>query len=358
MTIQKLQKFSIGDILTTPAGHKFKVVHNEAKTIEAYDDNDRLQNVAVHVSTTETFNSTDGRILAIRILRADNDADASFINAADIEAFLDEDANDFAEQVFVNDSEDDIAAIFKKADELYADKPEPINIYGLYRNIVPRVRIPSIRSNKSLDDQTNGWWLVYLDADQQPYLVDTYHIQQCSTRSTDEFLQKRIKALDEKTDESEIIWKSNFEFCYGGSIKLTDENRKYFELVEDIRNLKLTNVPEHYVKKDVIPHVKLWFEHAWRYNGVSLVRADAKPDSDRIVLDEIRDIIGDARTPYAPSDYRFQNMKKPESDDARKLVELAQQYISKLQELSDEFNEFYDGWAEEYREVSDRIDAE
>lgn len=170
--------------------------------------------------------------------------------------------------------------------------PEGFNPYGLYRNVVSRSSIPMLFSD-FMDDQTQEQWLCFKDKDGVCYLVDTYHIkipsiskrfyETCGNR-TDPYIAQRIAAIDEGKDESYTIAHANFDYYYGGAVKVDDYTIKCFELVCDLREMRLCDNPDDYRSEDVVRHVMLWFEHGYRTHGVALVRRDATVDNDRKVI--------------------------------------------------------------------------
>lgn len=170
--------------------------------------------------------------------------------------------------------------------------PAGFNPYGLYRNIVSRSSIPMLKSD-SMDDQTQEQWLCFRDKDGVCYLVDTYHIESpsiakrfyetCGNR-TDPYIAQRIAAIDEGKDESYTIAHANFDYYYDGAVKVDDYTIKCFELVCDLREMRLCDNPDDYRSEDVVRHVMLWFEHGYRTHGVALVRRDATVDNDRKVI--------------------------------------------------------------------------
>lgn len=104
-----------------------------------------------------------------------------------------------------------------------------INEFGLYKNKTPRWKIPGIKSDRQLDDQTQGWWLPFYDENRDLYLVDTYHISAgYFPWKTDEFIQAFVKNNKEKKPCKGIIQKANYDYYYSGSIKVTDSIEHYF----------------------------------------------------------------------------------------------------------------------------------
>ena len=108
-----------------------------------------------------------------------------------------------------------------------------INEFGLYRNVKPRYLIPDLKSDRTLDEQTQGWWLPYYDKEGNIHLVDTYHISGIYKGYGNDFLNNFIEDKNNKKDDSFLIGKSNFDYCYGGSVKITPTTEQYFELVNE-----------------------------------------------------------------------------------------------------------------------------
>lgn len=160
-----------------------------------------------------------------------------------------------------------------------------INEFGLYRNTKPRWKIPGIKSDRQLDNQTQGWWLPFYDENGDLYLVDTYHI---STGyfpwKTDEFLQAFVENNKDKRPCKGIIKKANYDYYYSGSVKVTDSIELFFEEVCDLRDMcKCQGNPDEYLEKDIVRNVQFWFEHGYP-NGVTLRRKDAKLNMDKIAM--------------------------------------------------------------------------
>lgn len=182
--------------------------------------------------------------------------------------------------------------------------PAGFNPYGLYRNVVSRSSIPQLKSDSFLDGQTQGQWLCFRDKDGVCYLIDTYHIESpsiakrfgdaCDNR-TDAYIMQRIAAIDEGKDESYAIAHADFDYYYGGSVKVTASSLKYFELVCDLRDVRLCDNPDDYRSEDIIRNVMLWFEHGYLTHGVTLVRRDAAIDNDCKVLAACDNALNDCR---------------------------------------------------------------
>ena len=215
----------------------------------------------------------------------------------------------------------------------------PMNIYGLYANVVSRSIIVQ-RSDRQLDDSSYGLWLVYLDEDGTPYLVDTYHIdawlRYFGPHAADRFLADRVKALDAHEDDHYAIVHSNTEYYYSGSVKMTPYILEYFRLVCDIRDVEETQQPQFYADDDVITDVKLWKDA----NRVSLVRKAACVDNDSIVESECDRAMTGSKAPYA--------MPMPDvtpvSDFSKEYASLTREYLAKLDGMSSEWKAFLDEW--------------
>lgn len=163
-----------------------------------------------------------------------------------------------------------------------------INSFGLYKSNVPRWKIPGLKSDRRLDDQTQDWWLPFFDENGNIHMVDTYHIELRSTKEGQTILDRIIKEATEKTDNSWLIFRANSQYYYGGSVKITEETEKYFEEVCDLRDFEISKADANdYSKKDFVDGVQLYFEYAYP-NGVLLLRKNAKKDFNREVQNFIR----------------------------------------------------------------------
>lgn len=168
-----------------------------------------------------------------------------------------------------------------------------INKFGLYENIVPRHRIWGLKSDASLDNQTQGWWLPFFK-DGEIYLVDTYHIDYTTATS----LEKFIEDNENNKDNSWLINKANWDYYYGGSVKITPTTEGCFKEVCDLRYFEFTkNDPNDYEKEDVVRHVQLWREHGYP-NGVTLKRKDASKSINRQALNKINKTFDDIHTSW------------------------------------------------------------
>lgn len=244
-------------------------------------------------------------------------------------------------------------------------KPEPtlINIYGLYRNVVPRYMIPGLKSDADLDNQTQGWWLVWLGKDGEPYLVDTYHIGSPSIDAdiskahdgsrTDAAIAQHVRDLDERKDLSYGIHRANFDYYYGGSIHLTKDILPYFEMVCDLREVRHCTNPDDYPEDAVICNVQLWFEHAYNWHssrhGVSLVFKDAEEDNTRKVIAECDRIIRECC--QAPRASYLRPSVTPKTGTAVAYHELTNEYIDKLRKLEKEFDRFQNEFHEKRKGI-------
>lgn len=136
-----------------------------------------------------------------------------------------------------------------------------INSFGLYKSNVPRWKIPGLKSDRRLDDQTQGWWLPFYDQNGDIHMIDTYHIELRSTKEGQTILDRIVKEATEKTDNSWLISSANSQYFYGGSVKITEETEKYFEEVCDLRDFEIARVDANdYSKKDFVDGVQLYFE--------------------------------------------------------------------------------------------------
>lgn len=168
-----------------------------------------------------------------------------------------------------------------------------INKFGLYENIVPRYRIQGLKSDMSLDNQTQGWWLPFFK-DGEIYLVDTYHIDYTTATS----LEKFIEDNENNKDNSWLINKANWDYYYGGSVKITPTTEGCFKEVCDLRYFEFTkNDPNDYEEKDVVRHVQLWREHGYP-NGVTLKRKDASKSINKQALNKINKTFDDINTSW------------------------------------------------------------
>lgn len=163
-----------------------------------------------------------------------------------------------------------------------------INRYGLYRTTVGRWKIPGLKSDDRLDDQTSGWWLPFFGKG-GIYMVDTYHID--SFTLSGKSLEDIVKAAEDSTDNSWLISKADGDYYYGGTVKVANLNSdgsytvswnmQYFQERCSLDEFEITTKnPEYYDDSDIVKHVQLYFEHAWP-RGVTLLRKGAEESPDR-----------------------------------------------------------------------------
>lgn len=344
-------------IITT---HKHALAFKDDDTthVIAHDDG---TSVPCTVTVTETFRTRDGRHLHV-LHRVPDVPGHDRLETWSIEATIDEAGQCFAEAITDEPISDKQRAL-DLVDELYASEPDPINIYGLYRNIVPRHRIPGLKSDPCLDDQTQGWWLVWLGKDGKPYLVDTYHIGSPSIEEdiakahdgsrTDAAIAQHVRDLDERKDLSYGIHRANFDYYYGGAIPLTEDVRPYFEMVCDLREVRHCTNPDDYRQDAIVRDVQLWFEHAfdWHSNhhGVALVRKDAEEDNTLKVIAECDRIIRERC--QAPHASHFRPSVTPKTETAVAYHELTNEYIDKLRKLEKEFDRFQNEFHEKRKGI-------
>lgn len=229
-----------------------------------------------------------------------------------------------------------------------------INEFGLYRNIKPRYLIPGLRSDRTLDDQTQGWWLPYFDKEGNIHLVDTYHLNDYSARGN-KFIEKLIKYNDKKVDCSYIISKSNSNYCYGGSVKITPITEKYFELVCDLRDFSIEKIDANdYKEVDTVTNVQLYFEHCYP-RGCTLLRKGAKKDITREAENFMYKKLDNIRTSYL-SDYDVKQIEeylKDKSLDSEIAKELKAtlKYIKRIIEIEDKKEKFRKDYRNEINKI-------
>lgn len=227
-----------------------------------------------------------------------------------------------------------------------------INEFGLYKNVVPRWKLPGFKSNRNLDDQTQGWWLPFFDNDGNIHLVDTYHISNYSANFLDDF----IKNNKSRKDNSWLIGRSNFDYYYGGSFKVTDSTEEYFELVCDLRDFKIAKVdPNDYDDNDIVTGVQLYFEHGYP-NGVTLLRIGANKDPDKEAINIINKSLDSVHGSYL-LDYSINNIKeflannRALKDSTVRKLELTIEYLEESYKYENLRKESFDRYIRSVNEV-------
>ena len=152
-----------------------------------------------------------------------------------------------------------------------------INEYGLYETTVPRWKIPGLKSDRQLDEQTQGWWLPLYDKEGNICMVDTYHIESRDTKAGKTILDRILEEAKEKKENSWLICRADSQYYYGGSVKITKETEKYFEEVCDLRDYEIAKWDDiaDYDEKDYVLNVQFYWEHNYP-NGICLLRKRAK----------------------------------------------------------------------------------
>lgn len=188
-----------------------------------------------------------------------------------------------------------------------------INKYGLYKTNVGRWQIPGLHSDSSLDGQTQGWWLPMTDENGHIHMVDTYHIN-CGVFNYQDPIKSIVENADNNKDYTWVINKSNFDYYYGGSVRITVQTEKYFVEVCDLREFEIAaNSTEDYLDKDKIKHVQLWFEHKYP-RGVTLLRKGTKKDPGKIVDNCCDEILDQARNSDYISTWKINDAKQTAID--------------------------------------------
>lgn len=214
-----------------------------------------------------------------------------------------------------------------------------INKFGLYKNVVPRHQIWGLKSHKWLDDQTQGWWLPFFK-DGEIYLVDTYHI---NNYKRNEFIEKLIEDNENNKDNNWLVDRANWEYYYGGSVKITSITKDCFKEVCDLRYFKPTSDdPNDYEEEDIVRNVQLWFEHGYP-NGVTLKRKDASKSINKQALNKMYQTLDDICISWIRS-YDVEELEKylksSKVDEKIKLkLEAALRYINKVLECNKRIEE-------------------
>lgn len=248
-----------------------------------------------------------------------------------------------------------------------------MNIFGLYRlkDGYSRESLPNFHSDSRLDDQTSGWWIVYLDETGSPYYVDTYHIYRsiCSSKRADCTIEKKLLSeahigqritdsskigyaniflenhlidLILKKDNTFLIRSANSEFYYQGSIKSSEQVDTYFEEICDLREFTFTSQDSvyKYNSKDLVEYVQLHFEQFFNWYGRSggfLVKIDAKPLTCKSDLNLLQSILDQNYTYTISSNdiKRLEEIVEQDGDSGSQAVlAFATLYNSYMSELS------------------------
>lgn len=227
------------------------------------------------------------------------------------------------------------------------------NPYGLYRNNKKRTRIPRLKSGE-LDDQTYGFWLPFYDKKGDIYLVDTYHIHGLDIKKYNEsIIDRLIRWATEKKDNTNLIMTSDFDYYYGGSVKVTDDTLKYFDLVCDLRDFEETKYPRDYDQKDIIPHVKFYQNHNYEINGVNLVRKNAEKSVEIMCDNLITQIMYYHYKFNVPSDYYFNELR--EYAESGKISEAMKEKVHLILNTSKEMKKMQEQYLKIWKTVKDAI---
>lgn len=250
-----------------------------------------------------------------------------------------------------------------------------MNIFGLYKlkDGYSRESLPNFHSDSRLDDQTSGWWVVYLDETGSPHYVDTYHIYRgiCSSKRSDSaipnklladahigqritdsskigyaniFLENHLIDLILKKDNTFLIRNANSEFYYQGSIKSSEIVDSYFEEICDLREFTFATLDSvyKYNSKDLVEYVQLHFEQFYNWHGKSggvLVKLDAKPLSCKSDLNLLQSILDQNYTYTIISNdiKRLEEIVERDGDSGSQAVlefaTLYNRYMSELRKL-------------------------
>ena len=229
------------------------------------------------------------------------------------------------------------------------------NPYGLYRNNKKRTRIPRLKSSE-LDDQTYGFWLPFYDKKENIYLVDTYHIHGLDIKKYNEsIIDRLVRWANEKKNNTSLIMASDFDYYYGGSVKVTDDTLKYFDLVCDLRDFEETKCPKDYDQKDIIPHVKFYYEHNYELDGVNLVRKNAEKSTEIMCDNLITQIMYYQYKFHVPSDYYFNELR--EYAESNKISETMKEKVRIILDTSKEMKKIQDKYLEMWTTVNHALTA-
>lgn len=212
---------------------------------------------------------------------------------------------------------------------------EKINLYGLYKTTVPRYRIPGLKSDVGLDRQTSGWWLPFLDKNGDVHMVDTYHLDSFRGEHKD-VLKNLIDLKNQSSENTYLINRSNYDFYYGGSVKITNVTMPLFIEVCDLRDMEIVKEARDYDDKDKVVHVQLYREHGYPH-GVTLLRKGAKINPDIRCRNLIDTIMEDCRNRWfwTYNLSQLNELKETVSEDLKSEIEEINRYFKKERVLDD-----------------------
>lgn len=187
-----------------------------------------------------------------------------------------------------------------------------INKYGLFKTNVERWEIPGLKSDR-FDSQTQGWWLPMTDKNGDIHMVDTYHISSGFFNYRDP-TRTIVDNVDSDKDYTWMIGKSNWDYYYGGSVKITKQTEQYFVEVCDLRDFEIVSSnTDDYLAEDKVTHVQLYSEHNYPC-GVTLLRKGAKKDPTKIVNNCCNDILNQIRSSDYINTFKINDAKKAAED--------------------------------------------
>ena len=187
-----------------------------------------------------------------------------------------------------------------------------INKYGLFKTSVERWGIPGLKSDR-FDSQTQGWWLPMADKNGDIHMVDTYHISSGIFNYQDP-IKTIVDNVDSDKDYTRVIGKSNWDYYYGGSVKITKQTEQYFVEACDLRDFEIVSGnTDDYLAKDKVTHVQFFFEHNYPC-GVTLLRKGAKKDPGKIVDNCCDEILDQARNSDYISTWKIDDAKQAAID--------------------------------------------
>lgn len=142
------------------------------------------------------------------------------------------------------------------------------------------------RYNPSEYEQHYGWAVPVLAGD-KVFMQDTYQINRPAIKKDQSVYDACVEMINSFSDSERgksVIWYSDYNYASKANEIITEGNLDKYTFVcdlNDYRELDRSEYKEWFDDNDVVNHVKLFFEHGYKWDlgsvGITIVKKDANP---------------------------------------------------------------------------------